>query len=148
MLKDADGECTLRASYVGNEVPQGGMISFSEPHKVDRMTADNTFRPGQTANLQFRKDCMRIYITKTFSSNNLTLRAYPAFIIPNLYWGSIKTTISKPSPGYYFASSLDSNPFTVNGIPVTLQPGANGSYAGLSYTIDPNKLKNGPVAPE
>lgn len=146
---DADGKCTLRAAYVGNEVPIDGVIAFTEPHKVDYMTALITFRPGQTANLQFEKKYMRIYITEPFSSNDLVLKVYSGFEILSHFWTTtIPTTLSNPSSGYYFGESITSNPFTVNGIPVTLQPDGNGNYAGLSYTIDPAKLKNGPVAPE
>lgn len=148
VLKDTDGKCTLKAAYAGNDVPKGNSIYLSEPHKVDYMTAGITFGPEETAKLQFGKKYMRIYVTKAFSGD-LPLNTYTLFSILDHYWDEA-SIISLPnsSPGYYFAYRLKSYTFTVNGIPVTLQPDANGSYIGLSYTIDPDKLKNGPIAPE
>lgn len=148
VLKNADGKCTLRATYTGNEVPASDEIIFREPHKVDCMTAGTTFGPGETAKLQFEKKYMRIYVTKTFSSDLLLLPHRLFSILNNDWKESVQHSFSNPPPGYYFAHKLASYTFTVDGISVTLQPGADGKYTGLSYTIDPDKLKNGPITPQ
>ncbi len=152
-LYDTPGTyCQIDARYLGQQYPDANgdirvtpnidVISLSNPY--------NTLYPGGVAKLQFYQPLTRLRITKAcrlkFTSLSVSL-----FILP--YFTEVATNISSDSPvppggeDYFLDPEYDSI-ISIDGQQIRLLPDAQGSFKGMSYTIDPERLPSGPIVPE
>ena len=112
----------------------------------------STSYPGEVVELRFFQPLARLRITKAcllkFKSLNYAFR-FPEFLeAPDSY---VDNVFYVPSDGKdYFLDSEDKNSQTIriNGQEIQLLPDAQDNFKGMSYTIDPDALPSGPIAPE
>lgn len=147
VIKDADGTCRLKAIHVGNDVPDKDgtkAITGFVTCYMSLATDSVDFSPGDDVQLQLCQQWKRICFVKTCK---LTFDHmwYEISLISFQEEKDNKTHSNYNAPEYFIA---DISSIEVNGHEISLHPDASGSYAGLSYTIDPDKLTNGPIVPE
>lgn len=146
--------CRIYARYLGQQYPNAsGKIAVTP--NIDVINIPNNYstsHPGDVVKLRFFQPLARLRITKAcqleFKSFSSEFR-FPEFLeAPDSY---VDNVFYVPSDGKdYFLDSEDKNSQTIriNGQEIQLLPDANGEYAGMSYTIDPDALPSGPIAPE
>ena len=156
-LYDTTGTyCRIYARYLGQQYPDtSGKIKVTPD--IDVINIPNNYStsyPGEVVELRFFQPLARLRITKAcllkFKSLNYAF-CFPEFLeAPDSY---VDNVFHVPSDGEdYFLNPEDKNSRTIrinNGQEIQLLPDANGEYAGMSYTIDPDALlPSGPIAPE
>lgn len=147
-----DTYCQIYARYLGQQYPDAdGKIAVTPD--IDVINISNyysTFYPGEVAELRFYQPLTRLRITKAcqlqFKSWNYT------FLLPgfNEESGAYALNDLQVPPGgedYFFNPEYNYN-ISINGQKIQLLPDAQGSFKGMSYTIDPERLPSGPVVPE
>lgn len=170
LLKEPGSYCKLRAVYLGNMEPDidNGIVDINPIQVYLIETSDGNggaytkVSPGATARLQFRHCNTRLRFTSscigsaTLSSSVKYSLVYFTCEMTNPTFSQFKISISPGGEDFRFLHSDDvkndsridiSNGTKINGF--ILLPDANGEYAGMSYTIDPDALlPSGPIAPE
>ncbi len=146
--------CRIYARYLGQQYPDAsGKIAVTPDIDVINIPNNySTSHPGEVVELRFFQPLARLRITKAcqlkFKSLNYAFR-FPEFSeSPDSY---VDNVFYVPSDGKdYFLDTEDKNSRTIriNGQEIQLLPDAKGEYAGMSYTIDPDALPSGPIAPE
>lgn len=146
--------CRIYARYLGQQYPDAsGKIAVTPD--IDVINIPNNYStsyPGEVVELRFFQPLARLRITKAcllkFKSLNYAFR-FPEFLeAPDSY---VDNVFYVPSDGKdYFLDSEDKNSQTIriNGQEIQLLPDAKGNFKGMSYTIDPQRLPSGPIAPE
>ncbi len=147
--------CRIYARYLGQQYPDAsGKIAVTPDIDVINIPNNySTSHPGKVVELRFFQPLARLRITKAcqlkFKSLNYAFR-FPEFLEARDSY--VDNVFHVPSDGKdYFLDSEDKNSQTIriNGQEIQLLPDANGEYAGMSYTIDPDALlPSGPIAPE
>ena len=144
--------CRIYARYLGQQYPDtDGKIAVTPDIDVISLPNPyNTLYPGDVAGLQFHQSLTRLRITKAcqlkFKSWNYT------FLLPDFKEksGAYVPNDSPVPPGgedYFFNPEHNYSIF-IDGQKIQLLPDAQGSFKGMSYTIDPERLPSGPVVPE
>lgn len=146
--------CRIYARYLGQQYPDAsGKIAVTPD--IDVINIPNNYStsyPGEVVELRFFQPLARLRITKAcllkFKSLNYVFR-FPEFLeAPDSY---VDNVFYVPSDGKdYFLDSEDKNSQTIriNGQEIQLLPDAQDNFKGMSYTIDPDALPSGPIAPE
>ncbi|UBD70203.1 hypothetical protein NXV86_01930 [Bacteroides sp. BFG-257] len=146
--------CRIYARYLGQQYPDAsGKIAVTPD--IDVINIPNNYStsyPGEVVELRFFQPLARLRITKAcllkFKSLNYAFR-FPEFLeAPDSY---VDNVFYVPSDGKdYFLDSEDKNSQTIriNGQEIQLLPDAQDNFKGMSYTIDPDALPSGPIAPE
>ena len=147
--------CRIYARYLGQQYPDAsGKIAVTPDIDVINIPNNySTSHPGKVVKLRFFQPLARLRITKACQLKFKSLNSeflFPEFSkSPTVYVDNI---FYVPSDGKdYFLDTEDKNSRTIriNGQEIQLLPDANGEYAGMSYTIDPDALlPSGPIAPE
>lgn len=147
--------CRIYARYLGQQYPDAsGKIAVTPDIDVINIPNNySTSHPGKVVELRFFQPLARLRITKAcqlkFKSLNYAFR-FPEFLEARDSY--VDNVFHVPSDGKdYFLDSEDKNSQTIriNGQEIQLLPDANGEYAGMSYTIDPDALlPSCPIAPE
>lgn len=148
--------CRIYARYLGQQYPNAsGKIAVTPD--IDVINIPNNYStsyPGEVVELRFFQPLARLRITKACLLKFKSLSSeflFPDFLKnPTSY---VDNVFHVPSDGEdYFLNPEDKNSRTIrinNGQEIQLLPDANGEYAGMSYTIDPDALlPSGPIAPE
>lgn len=146
--------CRIYARYLGQQYPDAsGKIAVTPDIDVINIPNNySTSHPGKVVELRFFQPLARLRITKAcqlkFKSLNYAFR-FPEFLeAPDSY---VDNVFYVPSDGKdYFLDTEDKNSRTIriNGQEIQLLPDAKGNFKGMSYTIDPDALPSGPIAPE
>ena len=146
--------CRIYARYLGQQYPDAsGKIAVTPD--IDVINIPNNYStsyPGEVVELRFFQPLARLRITKAcqlkFKSLSSEFR-FPDFLEnPTVYVDNI---FPVPSDGKdYFLNLEDKNSRTIriNGQEIQLLPDAQDNFKGMSYTIDPDALPSGPIAPE
>lgn len=145
--------CRIYARYLGQQYPDAsGKIAVTPDIDVINIPNNySTSHPGKVK-LRFFQPLARLRITKAcllkFKSLNYAFR-FPEFLeAPDSY---VDNVFYVPSDGKdYFLDTEDKNSRTIriNGQEIQLLPDAQDNFKGMSYTIDPDALPSGPIAPE
>lgn len=146
--------CRIYARYLGQQYPDAsGKIAVTPD--IDVINIPNNYStsyPGEVVELRFFQPLVRLRITKACLLEFKSLSSeflFPEFLeAPDSY---VDNVFYVPSDGKdYFLDSEDKNSQTIriNGQEIQLLPDAKGNFKGMSYTIDPDALPSGPIAPE
>lgn len=146
--------CRIYARYLGQQYPDAsGKIAVTPD--IDVINIPNNYSTsyaGEVVELRFFQPLARLRITKACQLKFKSLNSefcFPDFLEkPTVYVDNI---FYVPSDGEdYFLNLEDKNSRTIriNGQEIQPLPDAKGEYAGMSYTIDPDALPSGPIAPE
>lgn len=160
-LPDALGKtgssCAIKAAYAGNKTPDDSEeVTLIDPDcplsKVNLIEADIIhFKPGEEPPpLQFKQSQVRIRLTKDCEAKIISFDRVTSFNVDHM--GRTTDTYSSPAPeplpaGDYFCGLTAASRLEINNVQITFLPRAGDTYGGLSYTIDPDALTNGPVTP-
>lgn len=156
MLKDSRSSCAIKAVYAGNKTPDDSgkvtLIADCPLSKVNLIEADLiSFKPGEEPpTLQFKQSQVRIRLTKACDAKIISFSRETEYSL-YVMTGS-PDTYSSPTPkllpaGDYFCGLALASRLEINNVQITFLPRAGDTYGGLSYTIDPDALTNGPVTP-
>ena len=146
--------CRIYARYLGQQYPDAsGKIAVTPD--IDVINIPNNYStsyPGEVVKLRFFQPLARLRITKACLLKFKSLNS--EFLFPDFRdnpTSYVDYIFHVPSDGKdYFLDSEDKNSQTIriNGQEIQLLPDAKGNFKGMSYTIDPDALPSGPIAPE
>lgn len=147
--------CKLWVRYLGQQYP-GTSGKIEVTHDINMIDISDskgyiTIHPGETAELRFCQSQTRLRITNKCRLEFTDVEY--KFDLPG-FGGTIASRsydLDVPPGGqdYFFITYYYGYSVTINGRNIKLLPNAQGSFSGMSYTIDPEKLPNtGPVVPE
>lgn len=154
-----DSYCDIKAAYAGNKTPDDrGKVTLIDTDcplsKVNLIEADPiSFKLGEEPpTLQFKQSQVRIRLTKACDAKIISFDRVTSFYVD--YTGRTTDTYSSPSAflnrlpaGDYFCQLTAASRLEINNVSITFLPRTGDTYDGLSYTIDPDALTNGPVTP-
>lgn len=156
-LKYSVGDCYIKAVYAGNNPPDNSgkvtLIDAACPlSKVNLIESEQIrFNLGEEPpTLQFKQSQVRIRLTKDCEAKIISFGRVTSFNMSSMK--RFPDTYSSPAAerlpaGDYFCGLTAASRLEINNVQITFLPRAGDTYDGLSYTIDPDALTNGPVTP-
>lgn len=160
-LPDALGKtgsyCDIKAVYVGNKTPDNsGEVTLIDADcplsKVNLIETDpiSFYLGKEPPTLQFKQSQVRIRLTKDCEAKIISFSRETEYSVDLM--DAYPVTYSSPAPerlpaGDYFCGLALASRLEINNVQITFLPRAGDTYDGLSYTIDPDALTNGPVTP-
>lgn len=157
LLKYSGSGCYIKAVYAGNKtLDNSGKVTLIDAgcplSKVNLIEAEQIgfYLGEEPPTLQFKQSQVRIRLTKACEAKIISFSRETEYSV-NLMT-AYSDTYSSPAPeplpaGDYFCGLTPDSRLEINNVEITFLPRVGNTYGGLSYTIDPDALKNGPVTP-
>lgn len=156
-LGKPESSCAIKAVYAGNKTPDNsGKVTLIDADcplsKVNLIETDpiSFYLGKEPPTLQFKQSQVRIRLTKACEAKIISFSRVTEYSVDLM--DAYPVTYSSPAPerlpaGDYFCGLTPASRLEINNVQITFLPRAGDTYGGLSYTIDPDALTNGPVTP-